>query len=307
VEVFTTTTVVSVAWVVAGALIFMLVTTTQGPPVRVAAIQVGPGLGIDAAGVGADTPESRAVLARMSKEAAARGAKLAVWGEHILGWDPRKDPEQFVQRTARETGMYLVVGWSEGEGWTASNVVGLWDPKGDLVGVYYKIHPVIMAGEGFEQPIRYPVFETDLGPISMIICFDFSFEAPARQMANGGARLMAAAVEDWSGFAPMRIATVSLRAAENRVPFIKSEVLNASAIVDATGTVLAKADMGWEGGQALLVADVPLGPIDAPFSNLGPLFGYLCVFLLAMRVLFQVRLEWIDRRRRSAPAPERAH
>lgn len=305
-EVFTTAAVVSVAWVVVGVLVFAQVQATQGPPVRVAAIQVGPGLGIDPSGLGSDTPQLREALVRMTKDAAAQGAKLAVWGERILSFDPRKDPDRFVQRTARDTGLFLVVGWTEGTGWAASNVVGLWDPDGDLVGIYYKIHPVIMAGEGFEQPVRYPVFDTALGPISMIICFDFSFEAPARQMANGGARLMAAAVEDWSGYAPMRIATVSLRAAENRVPFVKSEVLNASAVVDATGTVLASADMGWEGGQALLVVDVPLGPIDAPYSNLGPLFGYLCVFILAMRILFQVRLEWLARRRRSVPVPQQA-
>ena len=154
-----------------------------------------------------------------------------------------------------------------------------------------------MDNEDFVQPVRYPVFETSLGTIAMIICFDFSFEEPTRQMVNGGAQLMGASVGDWSILAPSRIATVQLRAAENRVSFVKSESINGSAIVDATGTIVSSADMGPDGGEALLVADVPLGPRGAPYTSLGPLFGYLCVLLLVGRIALQVRLEVVARRR----------
>ena len=296
-EVLATGAVVSVAWLVVGAVIFGQVRSTEGPSVRVAAIQPGPGMGYDAAGIGVDTPELRAKLVEMTKQAAAQGAQLAVWGEQVLKFDPRTDPNLFVQETARQTGMYIQTGWSVGELPLASNMTGLWDPQGDLVGIYYKIDPVIIGNEDFVQPVRYPVFETSLGTIAMIICFDFSFEEPTRQMVNGGAQLMGASVGDWSVFAPMRIETVQLRAAENRVPFVKSELINASAIVDATGTIVSSADMGPDGGEALLVADVPLGPRGAPYTSLGPLFGYLCVLLLVGRIALQVRLEVVARRR----------
>ncbi len=296
-EVVVTGAAVSAAWVVAGAVIFGQVRSSEGPVVRVAAIQPGAGMGYDSAGDGAETPELKAKLVEMTKEAAARGAQLAVWGEHLLTFDPRTDPSRFVQETARQTGMYIETGWSVGDLPLASNMTGLWDPQGQLVGIYYKIHPVIMDNEDFVQPVRYPVFDTSIGTIGMIICFDFSFEEPTRQMVNGGAQLMSAAVGDWSKFAPMRIETVQLRAAENRVPFVKSELINASAIVDATGSVVASADVGPDGGEAILVADVALGPRGAPYTALGPLFGYLCVLLLAARVVLQARLEILARRR----------
>ena len=296
-EVVATGAAISAAWLVSAAVIFGQVRSTEGPTVRVAAVQPGPGMGYDSAGNGADTPELRAKLVEMTQRAAAQGAQLSVWGEHLLTFDPRTDPNRLVQETARQTGMYIETGWSVGELPTASNLTGLWDPRGQLVGIYYKIHPVIMDNEDFVQPVRYPVFDTSLGTIGMIICFDFSFEEPTRQMVNGGARLMGAAVGDWSMFAPMRIETVQLRAAENRVPFVKSELINASAIVDATGTVVSSADEGPDGGEALLVADVGLGPRGAPYTSLGPLFGYLCVLLLAARIVLQVRLEILARRR----------
>lgn len=282
--------VVSVLWVGSSLFIFRQVRDSMGPTVRVAAIQFGPGDGYDAAGDGAETPELLARLVEYVKQAKVEGAELAVLGEHLVTFDPRTDPDELIPRLARETQMYIQIGWSVGELPTATNVTGLWAPDGSHVGEYNKIHPVVLDNEDFVQPVRFPVFDTALGSIGLIICFDFSFEEPTRLMVRGGAELMSAAVGDWSIYAPMRIPTVALRAAENRVPFVKAEIINASAIVDATGSVVAQATQRPDGGPAVLVADVALGPRGAPYTFLGPVFGYLCVVLLAVRIVAQVRL-----------------
>ena len=294
--------VVSLIWVLAAAMIMQQVSSEQGPSVKVAAIQVGPGTGFNPDGSGADTPQVHRQLVDLTKQAAEQGAKLAVWPEVILHFDPRTDPRQLVQRTARETGMYIQTGFTVGSpAPDASNMTGLWDPQGKLVGVYYKIHPVVMAGEAFVQPERFSVFQTDFGTMGMIICFDFSFEEPTRMMVRGGAQLMSASVGDWSEFGPARIGTVQLRAVENRVPFVKAEMLNGSALVDATGTVLQDAVMeSSDGGEALVIGDLPLGPVNAPYTWLGPLFGYACVLLLALRIILQARLSFVARRDRRA-------
>ncbi len=281
--------IVSLLWVGSSLLIYRQVRESMGPVVRVAAIQFGPGDGYDAAGDGAETPRLLQRLADGVRAAKAQGAQLAVLGEHLVTFDPRTDPNRLIPDLARETGMYVQIGWSVGELPTATNVTGLWAPDGSFVGEYFKINPVILDNEDFVQPVRYPVFDTAIGPIGLIICFDFSFEAPTRAMVSGGAQLMSAAVGDWSIFAPMRIPTVALRAAENRVPFVKAEIINASAIVDGTGTVVAEATARPDGGPAVLVADVPLGPAGAPYTFLGPVLGYLAVVALVVRIIAQAR------------------
>ena len=50
-----------------------------------------------------------------------------------------------------------------------------WAPNGTLLGIYYKVHPVPAMGEWFNTPESYRTYYTDIGPLSMIICFDFDF------------------------------------------------------------------------------------------------------------------------------------
>lgn len=301
-------TIVSLVWVVAALLLWQQVGSAQGPAVRVGAVQVGPGTGFSPDGTGEDTPEVHRQLAKLTREAADQGAEWVVWPEDILHFDPRTDPRRLVQRTARQTQTYIQTGFTVGQpSPEATNMTGLWGPDGRLVGVYYKIHPVVMVGEDFKQPERYAVFDTTFGVVGMIICFDFSFEEPTRLMVRNGAQIMGASVGDWSRFGPVRIQTVQMRAVENQVPYVKSEMLNGSALVDARGNVVDSAVMGSDGGEAVLVADLPLGPRGAVYTWLGPMFGYLTVVLLVIRIVAQVTLS-VRARRHATPtaAPERA-
>ncbi len=278
------------------------------PKARIAAIQQGPGLGVNAAGWGEPTQALYDKLARMTREAAEQGARMAVWGEVALYFDPRVTNPDFIPSLARETGMYIQVGWTVGApDPKASNMTGLWGPDGKLIGVYYKIHPVVMDGEDFDQPVAYPVFDTDFGKIGMIICFDMSFEAPTRLMTAVGAQIMTASTGDWTEIGPTRLETVVMRAVENRVSYVKDESLNGSGIVDASGTVLAKSFLGSEGGEAIVIADVPLGTRDSIYTRIGPVFGWICVVALVVRIWGQGRL-WrrARRERRQATRPSSA-
>ncbi|MEI6254945.1 MAG: hypothetical protein WCP30_19300, partial [Mycobacteriaceae bacterium] len=56
----------------------------------------------------------------------------------------------------------------------------------------------------------------------------------------------------------------------NRVAMVKADVAWDSVIVAPTGRVVASTAVHTErGDQALLVADVPLGPRGAPFTRFG--------------------------------------
>ncbi|MEI2729072.1 MAG: nitrilase-related carbon-nitrogen hydrolase [Candidatus Nanopelagicales bacterium] len=288
-----TTAIITLVWFISAGWLF--IDTTSGangaPKTKVATVQIGPGDGYTADGAGTPTASLEPHLAAMTKQAAAQGAEFAVWGEDILHYDPRTDPRKFVQNVAKENKIYIQTGFTVGQpDPAASNLTGLWDPNGDLVGVYYKIHPVILDNEEFVQPHRYPVFDVSFGTVGMLICFDFSFEDTSRYLVQNGAQMLSASVADWTNFGSTRIQTTQIRAAENRVSFVKGEQYNASALIEPTGAVLADADMGPDGGEKLLVGELPMGPRGALYTSWGPIFGYLCVVGVLVRIWIQIRL-----------------
>ncbi|NLB34536.1 MAG: carbon-nitrogen hydrolase family protein [Elusimicrobia bacterium] len=71
------------------------------------------------------------------------------------------------------------------------NSAVLIDPKGDVLGVYRKVHP-FPAEYGWTAPgNKVEVFKTDIGNIGMIICFDGDFAELARIMAKKNVHIIA--------------------------------------------------------------------------------------------------------------------
>ena len=92
---------------------------------------------------------------------------------------------------------YSVKGLAEG---VCRNAAVLIDRRGELVGTYFKVHPTqgeldvgVVAGDAFG------VFETDLGPVGMMICHDMSYPESARCLMLNGARLILWP-SNWSGW-----------------------------------------------------------------------------------------------------------
>ena len=136
----------------------------------------------------------------------------------------------------------------------APNMAAAFGSDGELIGVTYKVHPVLVAGEtwGGTTPQIYPTFAAPFGALGMIVCFD-------------------------------------------------------ATITDANGQVMALSDVNvQEGEQAVLVADVHLGPRDAPFTVLGGMwFGVLVLLAAAARYIWQFIL-WRRSRRQVDSAGVRA-
>jgi predicted amidohydrolase len=133
-----------------------------------------------------------------------------------------------------------------------------------LVGVYRKRHLPGMGADRFtDEPTdnELPVFETPIGRVGVMICYEIRFPEVARSMALRGADVIVLPT-NW----PMESAILAdqftvVRAAENLVHFVVSnrsdeergmQFLGSSQIIDTTGRVLAHA--GRE--QALVTATV---------------------------------------------------
>jgi predicted amidohydrolase len=157
---------------------------------------------------------------------------------------------------ARKHGLHIVAGLVERDGHLIYNVGVLIGPDGRLIGKYRKV--TLPRGEieaGVAPGHEYPVFDTSLGKIGIMICYDGFYPEVARQLSFNGAEVIAFPV---AGCNPMLAAA---RACENHVFVVSSTYTDVSnkwmlsAIYDREGHVLAQ---GKEWGD-VVTTDIDLG------------------------------------------------
>jgi predicted amidohydrolase len=218
-----------------------------------------------------------AALERL-EEAAAAGAQLLVLPEcAIPGYMfdsaeealpyaeeiPGPTTEAFERECAR-LGVHAITGLLERDGDTLYNAAILVGPDG-LIGSYRKTHLPFLGVDRFVTPgEEFKVFDTALGRIGLIICYDLRFPEVTRTLALQGADMVALPT-NFPMAAKLQCDVIApARAAENRIYLLVAnrvgkerwgEFCGWSQIVDPYGTRLAEAG---ETEEALLVADVEL-------------------------------------------------
>ncbi|MCA9248787.1 MAG: carbon-nitrogen hydrolase family protein, partial [Planctomycetales bacterium] len=155
---------------------------------------------------------------------------------------PGPSTEYFGQ-LARRHRLHLVAGLLERDEHLVYNVAVLIGPDGTLIGKYRKV--CLPRGEiegGIAPGNDYPVFETSIGKIGMMVCYDGFFPEVARELSNRGAEIIAWPV--W-GCNPL---LAQARACENHIFLISSTYTDTSAqwmrtaVYGRDGRALAAAD-----------------------------------------------------------------
>jgi 5-aminopentanamidase len=235
---------------------------------RVAVAQLEPKL--------AEKDRNLAVCFARLEEAAAAGAELLVLPECAIPgymYDsaeealpyaeeiPGPSTEAF-ERECRRLGVHAVCGLLERDGDLLHNAAILVGPDG-LIGSYRKTHLPYLGVDRFVVPgDEFAVFDTPLGRIGLIICYDLRFPEVTRTLALRGADIVCLPTNfPVAARVQTELITVA-RAAENRVYVLCAnrvgkerwgEFCGWSQIVDPYGKRLAEAG---ETEEALLVAEV---------------------------------------------------
>ena len=215
--------------------------------------------------------------APLISQAAAQKADLVVLGETVpyvrLQKKPHETAEpipgpstQYFGDLARQYALHIVFSLYERDAAVVYNTAVLLGPDGTLIGKYRKVClPHTEAESGVTPGQDYPVFDTKIGKVGMMVCYDGFFPEVARELTNRGAEIIAWPV--W-GCNPL---LAQARACENHVYVVSSTYTDAksnwtiSAIFDHTGKTLARAEK-WD---EVVIAEVDLSERYFWRNNLG--------------------------------------
>lgn len=243
-----------------------------------------------AAEFGRDLEEDFAIAERLIKEARAEGVRLlalpeACLGGYLLSLDDSASDEgppalaldgPEIHRLASLAGeLTVVAGYCEAgtDGHRYNSVVCV---TGDgVLGNHRKVHQPLSEDESYASGDRFHAFDTPVGRIGMMICYDKAFPESARALALDGAEI-GVVVSAWPGSRTNAANDLvndrwkrrfdlfdRARALENQIVWISANqagtfgslrFVGSAKVVDPGGEILA--DTGVEAGLAIAELDV---------------------------------------------------
>jgi predicted amidohydrolase len=127
----------------------------------------------------------------------------------------------------------------EESGGGISNAAALFGRKGEVAGIYRKVHLVVSpGGTDFENDCApgtaVPVFDCDFGKLGIQICYDIEFDYGWNELARNGAELIAFTTQSPQTSHP------ASRAMHNRCYIVSSTWRSNATVFEPTGKIAAQ-------------------------------------------------------------------
>jgi predicted amidohydrolase len=172
--------------------------------------------------------------------------------------------ETFV-RKAREHHCYIVAPTyllEGGEHKSSSNAAILIGRRGELVGIYRKVHLAVQTGsdaleDGATPGKEVPVFACDFGKLGIQICFDIEWDYGWRELARQGAELVV-----WPTQSPQTTHPAG-RAIDHRYYIVSSTWRDNASFFEPTGKIIAQI----KPPEHVLVEQIDLSYAILPWSS----------------------------------------
>ncbi len=214
-------------------------------------------------------------MAARAKESYGRGLDLAILPEVALTGEAGDDAlahsvafngeiRDTLTRKAREHACYIVVPTyllDSKEKKRCSNAAILVGRKGEVLGIYRKVHLVVSLARrtmesGATPGQALPVFDCDFGKLGIQICYDMDFADGWGELARRGAELIA-----WPTQSP-QTSQPAFRAREGRCYIVSSTWRHNASIFEPTGKIAAQI----KPPQSILVHELDLSYALLPWS-----------------------------------------
>jgi predicted amidohydrolase len=142
-----------------------------------------------------------------------------------------------------------------------SNAAILFDRRGEVIGIYRKVHLVVDTDTGSMEHgstpgKEEPVFDCDFGKLGIQICYDMDFDYGWRELACKGAELVV-----WPTQSP-QTSQPAARAKRNHYYIVSSTWRNNASVFEPTGKIVSQ--VKWSASEKTAEA----GDLTAPEDNI---------------------------------------
>ena len=222
-------------------------------------------------------------------ELAAQGAQIVVLPEKIAFLTPTAATQQqeHLSAMARQNRIWLEVGIGIEDSKGPLNWEWLFAPDGTLASSYKKHHMAPPERrEAYISGLDYNVNPIDGHKYGLAICKDMHFAALGRAYGERHAAVMLVPawdfnyLDDW-----LEARTTVFRGVENGYSIVRASREGLLTVSDPYGRVIAERRSSTMPGSTLLVKATVADPLPTLYTQLGDLFGWLCVVAAASFLL----------------------
>ena len=213
-------------------------------------------------------------------------SQIMIFAEEAFGIINETNREEMINKTkelAEKYNMFIVlpldVEIKEEEN---RNEAILISNKGEVLYEYQKqnLIPLIEA-DYFEDMDKPKVIETDLGKLTIAICYDINFPYFINSLSRKHFDILLIPSWDWEGIAEFHSNNAKYRAIEGGFNLIKNTINGITISFDAKGRVLSY-HIGRDYSDYFLISTVTKKGIKTLYSYIGFLFNFLYILVLCI-------------------------